>query len=74
MKKEDYQISFNVPAFLGDANQESVWRTPPFKALIQHWWRIAVAKEHNYSWQDIRETEGRLFGHAWLKDRALCES
>ena len=68
MKKEDYQISFNVPAFLGDANQESVWRTPPFKALIQHWWRIAVAKEHNYSWQDIRETEGRLFGHAWLKD------
>ncbi len=68
MKKEDYQISFNVPAFLGDANQESVWRTPPFKALIQHWWRIVVAKEHNYDWQKIRESEGRLFGHAWLKD------
>lgn len=68
MKKEDYQISFNVPAFLGDANQESVWRTPPFKALIQHWWRIVVAKEHAYDWQKIRESEGRLFGHAWLKD------
>ena len=68
MNKEDYQISFNVPAFLGDAEQKSAWRTPPFKALIQHWWRIAVAKEHDYDWQQIRESEGRLFGHAWLKD------
>ena len=42
MKKEDYQISFNVPAFLGDAEQKSAWRTPPFKALIQQWWRVAV--------------------------------
>lgn len=70
MKKEDYQISFNVPGFLGDANQESVWRTPPFKALIQHWWRIVVAQEHDYDWQKIRESEGRLFGHAWLKDNS----
>ena len=68
MKKEDYQISFNVPAFLGDAEQKSAWRTPPFKALIQQWWRVAVAKEHNYDWHKIRESEGRLFGHAWLKD------
>lgn len=70
MKKEDYQISFNVPAFLGDAEQKSAWRTPPFKSLIQHWWRIAVAKEHDYKWQQIRESEGRLFGHAWLKDNS----
>ncbi len=66
MNKEDYQISFNVPAFLGNAEQKSAWRTPPFKALIQHWWRIVVAKEHNYDWRSIRECEGRLFGHAWL--------
>lgn len=66
MNKEEYQISFNVPAFLGDAEQKSVWRTSPFKALIQHWWRIAVAKEHDYDWRKIRESEGRLFGHAWL--------
>jgi CRISPR-associated protein Cmr1 len=70
MKKEDYQISFNVPAFLGDAEQKSAWRTPPFKALIQQWWRVAVAKEHNYDWHKIRESEGRLFGHAWLKDNS----
>ena len=68
MKKEDYQITFNVPAFLGDAEQKSAWRTPPFKALIQQWWRVAVAKEHHYDWHKIRESEGRLFGHAWLKD------
>lgn len=68
MNKEDYQISFNLPAFLGDAEQKSSWRTPPFKALIQHWWRIVVAKEHDYDWRKIRESEGRLFGHAWLKD------
>lgn len=68
MNKEDYQVSFNAPAFLGDAEQKSTWRTPPFKALIQHWWRVVVAKEHDYDWRKIRESEGRLFGHAWLKD------
>lgn len=68
MNKVDYQITFNTPAFLGDAEQKSAWRTPPFKALIQHWWRIAVAKEHDYDCNKIRESEGRLFGHAWLKD------
>lgn len=66
MDKINYDIQFNGPGFLGDAEQKSAWRTPPFKALIQHWWRIAVAKEHGYDWRKIRESEGRLFGHAWL--------
>ncbi|HBA66446.1 MAG TPA: hypothetical protein DCZ48_09805 [Methylococcaceae bacterium] len=66
MLRADYQIRFNCPAFLGDAEQQSAWRTPPFKALLQHWWRIAVAKQHNYDWHQVREAEGRLFGHAWL--------
>jgi len=66
MLREDYQISFNCPGFLGDAEQQSAWRTPPFKALLQHWWRIAVARQYGYDWQKIREAEGRLFGHAWL--------
>lgn len=66
MYKDEYKISFNTPGFLGDAEQKSAWRTPPFKALIQHWWRVVVAKEHHYDWKKIRESEGRLFGHAWL--------
>jgi len=68
MLREEYQISFNTPGFVGDAEQQSAWRTPPLKALLQHWWRVAVAKQHGYDWQKIREAEGRLFGHAWLKD------
>lgn len=68
MQKNEYKVTFNVPGFLGDAEQKSVWRTPPFKALIQQWWRIAVASEENHEWRRIREREGRLFGHAWLKD------
>jgi len=66
MEKITYDIQFTVPAFLGDAEQQSAWRTPPFKALIQHWWRVAVAQEHGYDWCKIRESEGKLFGHAWL--------
>lgn len=66
MIRADYKVQFNCPAFLGDAEQQSAWRTPPFKALLQHWWRVAVAKQYGYDWQKIREVEGRLFGHAWL--------
>jgi len=68
MIRADYNVQFNCPAFLGDAEQQSAWRTPPLKALLQHWWRVAVAKQYGYDWQKIREAEGRLFGHAWLKD------
>jgi len=68
MEQREYQIRFTTPGFLGDAEQKSVWRTPPFKALIQHWWRVVVAKEYGYDWRRIREAEGRLFGHAWLQD------
>lgn len=66
MIRADYNVQFNCPAFLGDAEQQSAWRTPPFKALLQHWWRVAVAKQYDYDWQRVREAEGRLFGHAWL--------
>lgn len=66
MQKDTYKICFNSPGFLGDADQQSAWRTPPFKALLQHWWRVAVAKQYGYDWQSVREAEGRLFGHAWL--------
>ncbi len=66
-RRMKYQIRFLTPAFLGDAGQSGEWRTPPFKALLREWWRIVKAPEVNYDHTRLREEEGRLFGHAWLK-------
>ena len=38
-----YTLSFNTPAFLGNAEQQAQWRTPPIKALIRQWWRVVKA-------------------------------
>lgn len=70
MKQLEYTIRFNTPAFLGNAEQSGQWRTPPIKALLRQWWRVAYAAEHGFP-KDIlamRQEEGLLFGHAWLKD------
>jgi CRISPR-associated protein Cmr1 len=66
MKKLEHKVSFNTPAFLGNAEQNGQWRTPPFKALLRQWWRIRNAKQHNYNHHSMREQEGDLFGNAWL--------
>lgn len=67
MQKESWEIRLETPAFLGDAGQSGVWRTPPFKALLREWWRIAAAPANNYNHRRLRELEGELFGNAWLK-------
>lgn len=70
MKVFAYRAQFTTPAFLGNAEQSGQWRTPPFKALLRQWWRVAYAAEHGFP-QDIltmRQEEGLLFGHAWLKN------
>ena len=63
-----YQLSFTTPAFLGNAGQDAQWRTPPVKALLRQWWRIAWAAEREFagSVEDMRREEGLLFGNAWL--------
>ncbi|NLO80560.1 MAG: hypothetical protein GX093_09740 [Xanthomonadaceae bacterium] len=63
MKVLTLRIRFLTPAFLGDAEQKSAWRTPPFKAQLRQWWRIEKAAER-LSWEEIRRLEGELFGHA----------
>lgn len=65
-----YRLRFDSPAFLGDADQSARWRTPPLKALLRQWWRVAYAQDHGYrvNLDDMRHAEGRLFGHAWLED------
>jgi len=61
-----FTVRFVTPAFLGNAGQNAQWRTPPFKALLQQWWRVAVAEEFDSDYKRLREREGILFGHAWL--------
>jgi len=61
MKPLEYTVRFTTPAFLGNAEQNGQWRTPPFKALLRQWWRVAsgitdVAR--------LREEEGQMFGAA----------
>lgn len=65
MQSLEYQVRFNTPAFLGNARQSGQWRTPPFKASLRQWWRIAYAAANNYrvDRSAMRETEGQLFGH-----------
>ena len=67
MVKQSYTVRFTTPAFLGDAEQNGAWRTPPFKALLRQWWRVAVAKDYSYDHTQLREAEGRLFGNAWIE-------
>ena len=64
MKQLEYSVRFNTPAFLGNAEQQAQWRTPPFKALIRQWWRVVKAKECGYDHRRLREAEMRLFGAA----------
>lgn len=67
-RQNTLHLSLVTPAFLGDACQRSQWRTPPLKALLRQWWRIAAAPDHDYKYEALREAEGRLFGHAWLEN------
>ncbi|MER2527623.1 MAG: RAMP superfamily CRISPR-associated protein [Candidatus Competibacter denitrificans] len=73
IEQQRYTVRFVTPAFLGDAEQNGAWRTPPFKALIRQWWRVVAAKDHRYDPALLRETEGRLFGNAWL-DKNFSQS
>lgn len=75
MEKLEYKISFLTPAFLGNAEQSAQWRTPPFKALLRQWWRVAYAadKQFNVDAAAMRREEGVLFGNAWLENQ-FCKS
>jgi CRISPR-associated protein Cmr1 len=68
MVEQRMTVCFTTPAFLGDAGQKAAWRTPAFKALLRQWWRVVAASRCGYDHRQLREEEGCLFGHAWLKD------
>jgi CRISPR-associated protein Cmr1 len=71
MKALRYELRFTTPAFLGDAEQNGRWRTPPFKAQLRQWWRVAYAADSNFRLdvEQMRREEGLLFGNAWLSHR-----
>ncbi|RME85592.1 MAG: hypothetical protein D6771_03030 [Zetaproteobacteria bacterium] len=60
------EVSFTTPAFLGGSDQSAQWRTPPFKALLRQWWRVAYAAERSFSVNigEMRKAERELFGGA----------
>ncbi|HNN87504.1 MAG TPA: hypothetical protein PKK14_08345, partial [Pseudomonadales bacterium] len=66
MQTLEYTVRFNTPAFLGNAEQNAQWRTPPFKALLRQWWRVAYAAEKQFKVNvaEMRKAEGDLFGVA----------
>lgn len=64
MIKKTYRLQLASPAFLGDADQKGTWRTPPLKALIREWWRIAVAPQVAYEVGALKTQEKGLFGTA----------
>ena len=65
-----YTLRFHTPAFLGNAVQDGQWRTPPIKALLRQWWRVAYAADQTgvVDFKAMRTAEGRLFGVAADKD------
>lgn len=63
MKTRSIELFLNTPAFLGNAEQKGVWRTPPLKALLREWWRIAAARSVGYDHRRLLLQEGQLFGH-----------
>lgn len=73
MQKNRFQLCLSSPAFLGNATQEPQWRTPPIKALLRQWWRVTWAAGHQFpvDFRTMRETEARLFGHAWLENDSI---
>jgi len=70
VKQLRYTLSFTTPAFMGNAEQNAQWRTPPIKALLRQWWRVAYAADKKFAVRvdEMRQEEGLLFGHAWLEN------
>ena len=68
MRELTYQVSFNTPAFLGNAEQQAQWRTPPFKALLRQWWRVVKAPDVDYDHRELLKLENEMFGSAGDND------
>jgi len=72
----EFRMIFDTPAFIGDAERKGAMRSPPIKALLRQFWRIAEAsRSGSYDIRLLREKEGWLFGHAYgEKDEPASKS
>lgn len=75
----NYTLRFMTPAFLGNAEQAGQWRTPPIKALLRQWWRVAYRADQHSAVSAgavgaMRAAEGWLFGVAADSEGASCKS
>ena len=59
-----YTLRFTTPAFLGNAQQQAQWRTPPIKALLRQWWRVVKAPSVGYDPARLLAAEKLMFGAA----------
>ena len=74
MIRTSYRLQLATPAFLGDADQKGVWRTPPLKALIREWWRVAVAPAIGHDdVRKLKQKEADLFGTAADDNRNVAQ-
>ena len=66
MQTRQLTVRFLTPAFLGNAEQDGQWRTPPFKHLLREWWRVAWDEANGWSddYRAMCRQEGDLFGSA----------
>lgn len=64
MKVLQYEMRFTTPAFLGNAEQNGQWRTPPIKALLRQWWRVVQGPTLGFDVDKLRAEEARLLGAA----------
>ncbi|PJA57744.1 MAG: hypothetical protein CO164_06200, partial [Rhodocyclales bacterium CG_4_9_14_3_um_filter_68_10] len=73
METLQYEVAFTTPAFLGDAERNGRWRTPPFKAQLRQWWRVAAVAGERPDTVMLHRRGGELFGRAAADGRTASQ-
>lgn len=75
MKKLEYKLQFNTPAFmLVSDSTKAQWRTPPIKTMLRFWWRILRAESLGYNTDLLRQEEARLLAASAVNRAGLLKS
>lgn len=76
MKTLEYNIRFITPAFVGNAEQNGQWRTPPLKALLRQWWRVVYVANKNFQidLKAMLHEEGGVIWSCWPDRQYVSKS